>query len=158
MSELTAEPEAPVEVGVETQSFNTLEWLSERGIFVFSALLVLSAAVFVDGFASLANITDVFNRAAPIGIVAVGMTFVVISANYLHLSVVAQVATSAMELIGVSNDHSIPVAVALALVIALFYGLVNGTAVGVFKANAVIVTLSTTFIGLGILQIISKDI
>jgi ribose transport system permease protein len=156
MSELTAEAadEAPVavEAGVEAQTFNALEWLSERGIFVFSALLVLFAAIFVDGFASLANITDVFNRAAPIGIVAVGMTFVVISANYLDLSVVAQVATSAMVLIGVSNDRNIPVAIALAVAIALFYGLVNGTAVGVFKANAVIVTLSTTFIGLGILR------
>lgn len=156
MSEITTEAaeeaEAPVEAGVETQSFNALEWLSERGIFVFSALLVLGAAVFVDGFASLDNITDVFNRAAPIGIVAVGMTFVVISANYLDLSVVAQVATSAMVLIGVSNDRNIPVAIALAVAIALFYGLVNGTAVGVFKANAVIVTLSTTFIGIGILR------
>jgi ribose transport system permease protein len=156
MSEITTEAaeeaEAPVEAGVETQSFSALEWLSERGIFVFSALLVLGAAIFVDGFASLDNITDVFNRAAPIGIVAVGMTFVVISANYLDLSVVAQVATSAMVLIGVSNDRNIPVAIALAVAIALFYGLVNGTAVGVFKANAVIVTLSTTFIGIGILR------
>jgi ribose transport system permease protein len=39
--------------------------------------------------------------------------------------------------------------------IALVYGLVNGVAVGVFKANAVIVTLSTTFIGLGILRWVS---
>ncbi len=39
-----------------------------------------------------------------------------------------------------------------ALLIALLYGLVNGVAVGVFKANAVIVTLATTFIGLGILR------
>ncbi len=138
--------------GVETRAFNLLEWISERGIFVFSTVLVLIAAVFVDGFASLANITDVFNRAAPIGIVAVGMTFVVISANYLDLSVVAQVATAAVVLIGVSNDRNIPVAMLLALVIALAYGLVNGTAVGVFKANAVIVTLSTTFIGLGLLR------
>jgi ribose transport system permease protein len=138
--------------GVERQEFNLLRWFSERGIFVFSAALLLFAVIFVDGFASVANITDVFNRAAPIGIVAVGMTFVVISANYLDLSVVAQVATAAVVLIGVSNDHSIPLAMGLAFVIALVYGMVNGIAVGVFKANAVIVTLSTTFIGLGLLR------
>lgn len=140
---------------VQSQSFSFLNWVSERGIFVFSTVLVLAAAVFVDGFASLANITDVFNRSAPIGIVAVGMTFVVISANYLDLSVVAQVATAAMVLIGVSNQQSLIVAMLLALVIALVYGLINGVAVGVFKANAVIVTLSTTFIGLGLLRWIS---
>lgn len=138
--------------GVEARAFNLLDWVSQRGIFVFSAALVLFAAIFIDGFASLANITDVFNRAAPIGIVAVGMTFVVISANYLDLSVVAQVATAAVVLIGVSNERGIPLAMLLALLIALGYGLINGTAIGVFKANAVIVTLSTTFIGLGLLR------
>ena len=141
--------------GIEKQAFNLLTWISERGIFVFSSALVFFAAIFIDGFATLDNITDVFNRAAPIGIVAVGMTFVVISANYLDLSVVAQVATAAMILIGVSDEYNIPLAMLLALVIAAIYGLVNGIAVGVFKANAVIVTLSTTFIGLGVLRWIS---
>ena len=129
--------------------------MSQQGIFVFTIVLLLLAAIFVDGFASVANITDVFNRAAPIGIVAVAMTFVVISGNYLDLSVVAQVATAAVVLIAVSNNQSIPAAMLLALLIALTYGVVNGVAVGVFKANAVIVTLSTTFMGLGILRWLS---
>ena len=66
---------AEAEPGVEKPAFNLLVWMSERGIFIFTTVLVIVAAVFIDGFASLANITDVFNRAAPIGIVAVGMTF-----------------------------------------------------------------------------------
>lgn len=133
--------------------FRLLPWMADRGIVLFTVVLVLFAAVFVDGFASLANITDVFNRSAPIGIVAVGMTFVVISANYLDLSVVAQVATAAVTLLAVSNSTgSILLAMLAATGIALVYGLVNGTAVGIFKANAVIVTLATTFIGLGILR------
>lgn len=140
------------EQGLQTREFNALTWMADRGIFVFSVVLVLLAAVLVDGFASLDNFTDVFNRAAPIGIVAVGMTFVVISSNYLDLSVVAQVATAAVVLIGVSNTQNTLVAVLLALAIAMVYGFVNGVAVGVFKANAVIVTLSTTFIGLGLLR------
>lgn len=139
--------------GLEEDEFQLLPWMADRGIVLFTILLVLGAAIFVDGFASLANITDVFNRAAPIGIVAVGMTFVVISANYLDLSVVAMVATAAVTLISVSNSTgSIVLAMLAALAIALVYGFVNGAAVGVFKANAVIVTLSTTFIGLGVLR------
>ena len=143
------------EVGIKRNKFNLLVWISERGVFVFTALLILFGVFFVNGFASLVNITDVFYRAAPIGIVAVGMTFVVISANYLDLSVVAQVATAAVILIGVSNDYGLPLAFAVALFVAVLYGVVNGIAVGVFKANAVIVTLSTTFIGLGILRWLS---
>jgi ribose transport system permease protein len=143
-------------VGLQEHDFRLLPWLADRGIVLFTVILITFAAVFVDGFASLANITDVFNRAAPIGIVAVAMTFVVISANYLDLSVVAMVATSTVTLIALSNaTGSIALAMLAALGIALVYGLVNGVAVGVFKANAVIVTLSTTFIGLGILRWLS---
>lgn len=140
------------EPGIEKPGFNLLVLMADQGIFVFTTVLVLFAAVFVDGFREVENITDVFHRAAPVGIVAVGMTFVVISANYLDLSVVAQVATSAVILISVSNDHNIPLAMFLAFLVAIVYGVINGVAVGIFKANAVIVTLSTTFIGLGILR------
>ena len=132
-----------------------LPWLAERGIFVFTAVLILFAVIFVEGFISVANVTDVFHRAAPIGIVAVGMTFVVISGNYLDLSVVAQVATSAVVLIGVSNAYGMPAALAAALLIACLYGAINGAAVGYLKANAVIVTLATTYIGLGLLRWLS---
>lgn len=140
---------------LEEQETGALQWMAENGIFVFTAVLIVVAAIFVDGFASLVNITDVFNRAAPIGIVAAGMTFVVISANYLDLSVVAQVATAAVVLIAVSNSVGLLPAIGIAVLIALVYGFVNGVAVGVFKANAVIVTLATTFIGIGILRWLS---
>ena len=132
-----------------------LAWSSRNGVFVFTALLIIAALLFVDGFASLYNVTDVFHRAAPVGIVAVGMTFVVISGNYLDLSVVAQVATAGVILIAVSNTHGIFIAMVAALMAAILFALVNGIAVGVFKANAVIVTLATTFIGLGVLRYFS---
>jgi len=79
----------------------------------------------------------------------------VISGNYLDLSVVAQVATAGVILIAVSNSHGLFLAIIAALAAALLFALVNGTAVGIFKANAVIVTLSTTFIGLGLLRFFS---
>ena len=143
------------EAGIEKKRFSLLLWMADRGVIVFTVLLILAAVIFVDGFATLPNLTDVFYRAAPIGIVAVGMTFVVISANYLDLSVVAQVATSAVIFIGISNEYGIFAAVAVASLVAMLYGIINGLAVGFFKANAVIVTLSTTFIGLGILRWLS---
>jgi ribose transport system permease protein len=143
------------DAGIETKRFSLLLWMADRGVIVFTVLLILAAVIFIDGFATLPNLTDVFYRAAPIGIVAVGMTFVVISANYLDLSVVAQVATSAVIFIGISNEFGVFAAVAVASLVAMLYGIVNGLAVGFFKANAVIVTLSTTFIGLGILRWLS---
>ena len=132
-----------------------LAWMADNGIFVLTAVLIAVAVIGVEGFASLQNIADVFHRAAPIGIVAVGMTFVVISGNYLDLSVVAQVATSAVILIAVSNEYGYVPAILAAMVAATVFGIVNGVAVGYFKANAVIVTLSTTYIGLGLLRFFS---
>jgi ribose transport system permease protein len=87
--------------------------------------------------------------------VAAGMTFVVISGNYLDLSVVAQVATAAVVLIAVSNATGIPLAMLLAVPDRARLRHRQRVAVGVFKANAVIVTLSTTFIGLGLLRWLS---
>ncbi|HCL70007.1 MAG TPA: ABC transporter permease [Actinobacteria bacterium] len=155
-----AQQTAPSEAETPTQSKSSrlagvLTWMSQNGIFIFTAILILFALIFVDGFGSLMNITDVFHRAAPIGIVAVGMTFVVISGNYLDLSVVAQVATSGVILIAVSNNYGLFPAILAALAAAMLFALVNGTAVGIFKANAVIVTLATTFIGLGLLRLFS---
>jgi len=155
-----AQQTAPSTEEAPTQSESTrlagiLTWMSQNGIFIFTAILILFALIFVDGFGSLMNITDVFHRAAPIGIVAVGMTFVVISGNYLDLSVVAQVATAGVILIAVSNNYGLFPAILAALAAAMLFALVNGTAVGIFKANAVIVTLATTFIGLGLLRFFS---
>ena len=147
---VTATPPTELPTGARV-----LKFVADRGIIVFTIALIVFAVIFVKGFASLPNISDVFYRAAPIGIVALGMTFVVISANYLDLSVVAQVATSAVIFIGVSNHIGLAPAILLALLVAIIYGLVNGIAVGFFRANAVIVTLATTFIGLGVLRWLS---
>ncbi len=65
---------AETESAITKPKTSPLEWVAENGIFVFTGLLILASVVFVDGFASLVNITDVFHRAAPIGIVAVGIT------------------------------------------------------------------------------------
>ena len=155
---VTPTQQAPAAAQTEptvSSSTRVITWIATNGIFVFTVVLILAAAFLVDGFASSTNIGDVFNRAAPIGIVAVGMTFVVISGNYLDLSVVAQVATSAVILIGISNSYGIIPAILAAFLVAGLYALVNGVAVGYFKANAVIVTLATTYIGLGMLRWLS---
>ena len=133
-----------------------LQWVSERGIFVFTAVLLVFGAVFIEGFFSVNNFFNIIDRAGPVGIVALGMTFVVISGNYLDLSVVAQVATGGVVLLAVSNSNPLWMAFLAMLGVALVYALVNGIAVGYFKANAVIVTLSTTFIGLGLLRWLSN--
>ncbi len=132
-----------------------LVFASDKGIFLFTGLVIVAAIILVNGFASTANMIDVFHRASSIGIVAIGMTFVVISANYIDLSVVAQVAAAGVSLMAFSSLGVVP-AMAIGVGSCLIFGLVNGFAVGVLRANAVIVTLGTTGIGLGILALVTK--
>ena len=154
LTEAIAVAKAPEDT-VAKKSSSFVAWIADKGIFVFTAILILASMTFVDGFASLQNVTDLFHRAAPIGIVALGMTFVVITGNYLDLSVVAQAAAAGVILIAVSNSYNLITAFIVAFIVAIIFGLVNGIAVGYFKANAVIVTLSTTYIGLGLLRLLS---
>jgi len=126
--------------GVEEQETSLLQWMAERGIIVFTAVLIVGAAIFVDGFASLVNITDVFNRAAPIGIVAAGMTFVVISGN-LDLSVGSMMSFSTIVVLDLHDKIGPELAIPAMVMMTLCLGAVNGFLVGYLKLNSLIVTL-----------------
>lgn len=127
--------------------------MGEYGIFAVTAALVLVAALSVNGFATTSNVVDIFHRAAPVGIVAIGMTFVVISANYIDLSVVAQVAIAGVMLLSVGN---LGMGMVLGVAICVLVGIVNGIAVGALRANAVVVTLATGGISLGLLSYLTN--
>jgi ribose transport system permease protein len=43
----------PRDAALTPKRLSVLAWISERGVFVFTALLILFAVVFVNGFASL---------------------------------------------------------------------------------------------------------
>ena len=67
-----AQQTAPSAAEATTQSESSrlagiLTWMSQNGIFIFTAILILFALIFVDGFGSLMNITDVFHRARAVG-------------------------------------------------------------------------------------------
>lgn len=154
LTQQMAVTEAPAEASPPKYS-GLVIWFTQNGVFLFLVVLAIVASIFVTGFGTPENLTNILNRAVPLGIVAIGMTFVVISGNYLDLSVVAQVATSGVIFLAVGSEYGLGLATLAATGAAILYGLVNGFAVGLFKANAVIVTLSTTFIGLGLLRYFS---
>ena len=129
--------------------------LAKQGILIAFAVFMIAFTIASPKFLSVDNVFSVVRSSAILGVMALGVTFVVISGNYLDLSVVAQVATAGVILIAVSNSYGLFPAILAALAAAMLFALVNGTAVGIFKANAVIVTLATTFIGLGLLRFFS---
>ncbi|MHA7867875.1 MAG: ABC transporter permease [Salipiger thiooxidans] len=119
-------------------------------IFALIALLLIGMAL-NSNFLSYANITNVLARSAFIGIIAVGMTFV-ITAGGLDLSVgsmaafVAGLMILVMNLLTESMGVTLPViliGIALALLAGLVAGFINGILITRVGIEAFIVTLGT---------------
>lgn len=129
----------------------SLPHLWRYGIFVITGLLVLTSAATVHNFATSNNIYTILSSASFIGMVAVGMTLVVISGNFIDLSVVAQVGLAGAVFLNVA-PKGIALAAFATIGSCLVFGAANALLVGVFGANAIIVTLGTEVAGLGIAE------
>jgi len=123
----------------------------ELGIVIAFVVLLLIGVTTVSGFTSTQNLRAVLTDSAFLGIVAVGMTFVVISGNYIDLSVVAQIATSAV-IVTVLETHGLVLAIGVAVLVNLAFAAANGLGVGIMKANGVVVTLAVETAGIGLLE------
>lgn len=122
------------------------DWLKNISISAFAlpfAILVTSImfAFFEPAFLSIDNLIGILHRMATIGIMAIGMTFVIMTGG-IDLSVGPVLALSGLVAV-FSLQAGVPLL--LSLVIGLLSGAVvgaiNGTAVAVFKLPAIIVTL-----------------
>ncbi|AUH35241.1 ABC transporter permease [Paracoccus tegillarcae] len=125
--------------------------MSVLGPIIALVLLVIMGALMNPNFLGAANITNVLARSAFIGIIAVGMTFV-ITAGGLDLSVGSMAAFVAALMILVMNaalpSLGVGVPVVLlgmltALVAGLLAGLLNGFLITTVRIEAFIVTLGT---------------
>ncbi len=121
------------------------------GPLVALAVLLVTGALMSDNFLSYANVTNVLARSAFIGIIAVGMTFVITSGG-LDLSVGSMAAFIAGLMIMVMNAlvptmgagwGVILAGMAAALGLGLAAGLVNGLLITRARIEAFIVTLGT---------------
>ena len=128
------------------------------------ALLIVLNACANPGFLALAwrdghlygNLIDILNRAAPLALVAAGMTLV-IAARGLDISVGAVVAIAAATgALCVSATGSLGIAVAAALAVALTCGLWNGLLVVAVGMQPIIATLILMVAGRGIAQLITS--
>jgi ribose transport system permease protein len=126
------------------------------GILPSTILLIVAAVLFVPNFTERANLSDLLFTIAVVGFVALGMTFVVASGNFVDLSVVAQIGVAAVCAIAL-QDRGVVVALATGLVLCLLFGAINGIAVAVLHANPVIVTLATTTLGAGVLTYVTNS-
>jgi len=124
------------------------EYAQLLSVAVFFFLCVFFFSAFTDSFLSLGNILNILRQAAPVLIVAVAMTFVIITGG-IDLSVGSMVALiNAVAAITLSFGYPWPVVVIGMLVLGALIGLLQGWFVAYQNIAAFIVTLA----GLSILR------
>ena len=104
-------------------------------------MLTVYGAVTTEGFLSVSNLKAILTAAAFVGIIAAGLTVIILSGNLFSLALGQTVAVTAMLFLW-ALQYGIVTAMLLALLLGLAIGLVQGFAVGAFGANPIIITIA----------------
>jgi ribose transport system permease protein len=140
----TKELEADIEPGTVTKpNWHSPERLLEYSMLGVLALLIVAATIIYPRFLEPGNLAIVLSQYAPLGIVAVGMTLVIIAGGF-DLSVGAIFASAATIAAALAPQIGVPAAFALALIGGLILGFINAVGVTVLKVNPFITTLGTS--------------
>ncbi len=110
------------------------------GVLAALVLLVIAASMLSDRFLSLPNMLNILRQVAIVGILAIGMTFVILTKG-IDLSVGSLLGISVVIYAGILENHSMAVAIPLGLGAAMLAGLVNGVGVAWARIPPFIMTL-----------------
>lgn len=116
----------------------------EYGVVIGFILLCVVISFATPAFATQKNILNLLRQSSIIGIIATGMTFVIISGSF-DISVGAVAALSGavtMKLITMGNGVPVAIAVLAALGIGAVVGLINGIAVAKINVPSLIATMA----------------
>ncbi|MFD4957771.1 ABC transporter permease [Microbacterium sp. NPDC058389] len=122
---------------------------------VLLALTVAATAIY-PRFLELGNLSIVLSQYAPLGVVAVGMTLVIIAGGF-DLSVGAIFAAGATTAAALAPQYGVPVAFLLALVGGVVLGFVNALGVTLLRVNPFITTLGTSSLYAGAVLLLSNS-
>jgi ribose transport system permease protein len=126
-------------------------------LIVLLILLVIVLNILSPGIVNQRWIANTVKFAIPLALLAGAQTMTMLTGG-IDLSV-GTVATMAAFIVATQGvDNPAPVAMAIALIPALVIGFVNGIGVGVFRVHPLIMTLGTSLIGVGCLQVYQRTV
>lgn len=136
------------------QRFNSKRIIS--GIALMIALAILGSNV--DHFLSAGNLFNVLMQATPLGLMAIGLTAVLITGG-IDLSIPAIMALAGIVGSIYMRDGGAPFAAACIMVaVATVGGCINGFAVAYLKMIPFVVTLSTQAIAMGACVVVTNSV
>ena len=134
--------------GVEATQSRLSETLREYGIYAVLALLVVGFSIVAPGFASITNFILILLQVSVMGIISIGMLFVILSRGIdLSVGSILAVAGIFSGLIA-RQDFTVvnaTLAFGLPVLIGLFCGIFNGSLIAWFRLPPLIVTLGTMY-------------
>ena len=120
-------------------------------ILLFVATDVVNRVQGDGAFLTPKQVSTTFLFAAVLGLLAAGQTLVMLTGG-VDLSV-ATTATAGAFVISRFGTHGAAAAIFYALLVGLLIGVVNGIGVAIFRVNALIMTLGTSAITIGLLTV-----
>ncbi len=130
--------------------------LVDYGMIWALAALLLAVLLIYPGFFAPANLRNVLGQSAPVGIVAVGMTFVILAGG-LDFSVGSIFALAAVLFAMGADQFGMWGAGALVVLASAACGLVNGVAINKLKVSPFVATLGTGSVFGGLAYIVSSS-
>ncbi|TIW04992.1 MAG: ABC transporter permease [Mesorhizobium sp.] len=127
--------------------------------FACIVILLLLGSLYSRSFLSPEYLLQQLKVASFLGVIATGMMLVILLGQ-IDLSVPWSVATGAMMACAAAAYGSLGVALAIpfGVLCGVAIGLVNGIGVGVFRVHPLIMTLGTSLIGTGFLQVYQRTV
>jgi ribose transport system permease protein len=129
-------------------------WFLRYGMVVFLVAMVVVTTSLDPHFLDRANLLNLLRQWAPAGLMAVGMTFVIISGGF-DLSVGGTYAAAAVLSAGIALHHSILAAILVTICMGAGVGLVNGLLITRLEVNPFVATLGMGFVVTGLAEVLS---
>ena len=116
-------------------------FLERNTVVPILVIILLLAAVFVPDFMTPRNLFNVLNQNAIKGIMAIGMTFVIIN-GYFDMSLCTLISLTAALSCGLQTSIGVIPAILVSLLVGVVVGAINGFLVAKAGINAFVVTLA----------------
>jgi ribose transport system permease protein len=125
---------------MKSKRLNIIEMFKKQPVWFILLSSAILFSVLSGDFLTIRNLSNIVLQSSILGIMAVGMTGLMIS-GYFDISVGSILALTAAVAVSITG-YSIPLAIAATLLCGIILGVVNGILVTKAKVNAFIVTLA----------------
>lgn len=120
---------------------NFRTFLERNTVVPILVVILVLAAILVPDFLTVRNLLNVLNQNAIKGIMAIGMTFVIIN-GYFDMSLCTLISLTAALSCGLQSSLGLVPAILISLLVGIVVGAINGFLVAKAGINAFVVTLA----------------